>query len=478
MTTPTMALAVAAVLLLLVMVVLHRRRVGAERDAALELEDAPPRALPPIAGGMPRIEGDELGEQPVHMGPPAPEEMDWPPYAVDDHLVYAAAAHEPAVAAARAATAEPAAAGARAQQSVWPDDAVVEEPGWPLPGEMGLDWEPAMARVGASGGAMGVMGAVPADTSRPTAGASRRGSSNGFLGDRHEGFDPAAGWSQSHDLGGDSGITGELRPIDDAPGRVSGRGDLEWSEPGEITTPDAPPLEWTLPEERVDEAEWGDGVDAGSPVPDFPPAEAVAMEDVVADPELFLADAGTIRTELEPEPVGNARAMADGDEPSIEAWLGLDLEASLPTWVPEAAADNEPDAGPDDGHAPALAWWDDPLEPEAEPEPEPELEAVAEPVAGRFALGGFALRPGHEALTGVTFRAPLADPPHDWLVGPAEDVAPGTLVLELDGAVNCGRDDLDVLTDDGFAPTPEGFTLRVLARASGPFAASGTFWVR
>ena len=33
------------------------------------------------------------------------------------------------------------------------------------------------------------------------------------------------------------------------------------------------------------------------------------------------------------------------------------------------------------------------------------------------------------------------------------------------------------MTDPGFAPTPQGFTVRVAAKASGPFAASGTFHV-
>ena len=37
------------------------------------------------------------------------------------------------------------------------------------------------------------------------------------------------------------------------------------------------------------------------------------------------------------------------------------------------------------------------------------------------------------------------------------------------------EDNVEVVTDPGFAPTPQGFTVRVAASASGPFAASGTF---
>lgn len=94
---------------------------------------------------------------------------------------------------------------------------------------------------------------------------------------------------------------------------------------------------------------------------------------------------------------------------------------------------------------------------------------------GRFALGGHAMRAGQQAVSGVTFRSPVGVPPSAWVVAPAPGAAPGTLVLYLDGAVNCGVDGLQVVMDAGFAPTEEGFTVRVAAREPGPFIASGTF---
>jgi hypothetical protein len=62
-------------------------------------------------------------------------------------------------------------------------------------------------------------------------------------------------------------------------------------------------------------------------------------------------------------------------------------------------------------------------------------------------------------------------------VAPVADPVPGTLVLALDGAINCAPEDLEVVMEPGFAPTPDGFTVRVSASAAGPFAASGTFTV-
>jgi hypothetical protein len=75
----------------------------------------------------------------------------------------------------------------------------------------------------------------------------------------------------------------------------------------------------------------------------------------------------------------------------------------------------------------------------------------------------------------VSFRAGLPSAPVAWAVGPVASPAPGTLVLMLDGAINCAPEDLEVVMEPGFAPTSEGFTVRVSAAAAGPFAASGTF---
>jgi len=96
---------------------------------------------------------------------------------------------------------------------------------------------------------------------------------------------------------------------------------------------------------------------------------------------------------------------------------------------------------------------------------------------GRFALGGLAMQPGQQALSGVSFRSALDAAPVAWVVAPAPETGPGTIELVLDGAINCTASDLDVVMEPGFAPTPEGFTVRVGASAPGPFAASGTFTI-
>lgn len=111
-----------------------------------------------------------------------------------------------------------------------------------------------------------------------------------------------------------------------------------------------------------------------------------------------------------------------------------------------------------------LAWWDVPAGTESDPR------------RGRFALGGYALQAGHQVVSGVTFRDGVVPPPSHWVIGPVVGaVAPGTLVLEVDGCLNCAPADVEVLMDHGFAPTPEGFSLRLTAAGTGPFAASGTF---
>jgi len=115
---------------------------------------------------------------------------------------------------------------------------------------------------------------------------------------------------------------------------------------------------------------------------------------------------------------------------------------------------------------PAAAWWDVPV-PDTDPR------------RGRFALGGYAVEAGHVVVSGVSFRPGLEGGPVHWVVGPVVGaVAPGTLVLEVDGALNCLPHDLAVLTDAGFEPTPEGFSLQLRAAAPGPFAASGTYTIR
>ena len=128
------------------------------------------------------------------------------------------------------------------------------------------------------------------------------------------------------------------------------------------------------------------------------------------------------------------------------------------------AEDEEPAGEP-------VAWWD---------EEDPAAVTAGPPAgasSGRWALGGFAAQPGQHALGGVQFREELAEAPAGWALAPALDAGPGTLVLVIDGAINSDGEGVEVVTDPGFAPTPQGFTVRVAAKASGPFAASGTFHV-
>ena len=145
------------------------------------------------------------------------------------------------------------------------------------------------------------------------------------------------------------------------------------------------------------------------------------------------------------------------DVPAFEA-PAFEVEAA------PVAEDEEPAGEP-------VAWWD---------EEDPAAVTAGPPAgasSGRWALGGFAAQPGQHALGGVQFREELAEAPAGWALAPALDAGPGTLVLVIDGAINSDGEGVEVVTDPGFAPTPQGFTVRVAAKASGPFAASGTFHV-
>jgi hypothetical protein len=85
---------------------------------------------------------------------------------------------------------------------------------------------------------------------------------------------------------------------------------------------------------------------------------------------------------------------------------------------------------------------------------------------GRFALGGWAAAGGHSVVSAVTFRRRLP-----------EDVAAERIELELDAADNVPEGGLVVLSDPGFAPDRDGFTLLLAAAAPGPFSAAGGYRV-
>ncbi len=137
------------------------------------------------------------------------------------------------------------------------------------------------------------------------------------------------------------------------------------------------------------------------------------------------------------------------------------------------------------------------LRPSTGPAPRPAVPAVAAPPAsaappkeattdvpvietaarrGRFALGAHAAAAGQETVSGVTYRSQVVPPPSRWQLGPITGpVASGTLVLIVEGLVNCSAEDLEVVMEPGFAPTVDGFSLRLRSADGGSFAASGTF---
>lgn len=345
----------------------------------------------------------------------------------------------------------------------WPDGAVVNEPGWLMPGELEHAWQADFATSAAPAGA-------PQGPYQAKAERAGNGNGNGS-GARHMGhliadavtdFDPASGWGAEP-----SGPTTiELdRPEPEEDPRIP-----EWSPVEEAVPPTGPEIDRT-PSSQDEVPTWSE------PAPEAP----VALEDEVpswSEPVVEAPDAGV--------------DMPGWDEAVVEEPV---VETSLPSWsemefVPERELVTPVEPAPEpwaefvmdaaevaeaaptvaDPAEPVVAWWD-------LPDPAERDVATTEPATGRFALGGFALKPGHEAIAGVSFRSPLATAPAGWTVAPVDDAEPGTLVLQVDGAINCGAEELAVLTDDGFAPTVEGFTLRIAARVPGPFAASGTFRV-
>jgi hypothetical protein len=196
------------------------------------------------------------------------------------------------------------------------------------------------------------------------------------------------------------------------------------------------------------------------------------------DDEEDAAEAHMFEVDDEPVPVGSspsdpvsrwASMMPGGSqEPTVDpvsSWSRLQPGA---TPAPAASVSAPPAPAPTPQAMPAamsgVAWWDVPAAGESDPR------------RGRFALGGYALQAGHQVVSGVTFRDGVVPPPSHWVIGPVVGaVAPGTLVLEVDGCLNCVPGDVEVLMDHGFAPTSEGFSLRLTAAGTGPFAASGTF---
>lgn len=85
---------------------------------------------------------------------------------------------------------------------------------------------------------------------------------------------------------------------------------------------------------------------------------------------------------------------------------------------------------------------------------------------GRFALGGWAAAPGHSVVSAITFRRRLAD-----------NVSIDQIVLEIEASENVPDGGLVVLSDRGFAPDRDGFTLFLAATDAGAFSAAGSYRV-
>lgn len=95
----------------------------------------------------------------------------------------------------------------------------------------------------------------------------------------------------------------------------------------------------------------------------------------------------------------------------------------------------------------------------------PALEVIIDE-SGRFSLGGWAAQGGDMTLSGVTFRDRR---------GVAVDSS--SIRLVTDAQTNVADGGLLVLSDPGFAPDVEGFTILLAAAGPGSFAAAGRYEV-
>jgi len=119
-------------------------------------------------------------------------------------------------------------------------------------------------------------------------------------------------------------------------------------------------------------------------------------------------------------------------------------------------------AGPPPPTAPEAEIAGEPAEAPAEA-PDPWIAPLDE---GRFALGGWAAAPGHSVVSAITFRRRLA-----------ADVSTDQIVLEIDASENVPGGGLVVMSDPGFAPDRDGFTLFLAAADVGAFSAGGSYRV-
>ncbi len=191
-----------------------------------------------------------------------------------------------------------------------------------------------------------------------------------------------------------------------------------------------------------------------------PPAPQVAAHDVPASPYFDLRPA----------------AAAQSTTPSVYDLLAGAPMGETPPEAPERPSDEtaveEPARAFVDDIVQEAPWKPVDEEPtQADPTPSLRVVDTSDPWQlpldeGRFALGGWAASAGHSLVSAVTFRRRLPD-----------DVGPGRIVLEIDASENVPVGGLVVLSDPGFAPDRDGFTLLLEASEAGPFSAAGSYRV-
>lgn len=209
------------------------------------------------------------------------------------------------------------------------------------------------------------------------------------------------------------------------------------------------------------------------PIPEQPLAP-MTMPELDEEPVAFRAapaQAAEVPPAIAEQPLPPLVAPQVSDGPQVfraPSEPAADVAASLAPVAPPAGGDGSSSAGAEPSSpAHEAAWWDE--------EP-PSAPTADESRTGRFALGGFAQAESQDSIAAVAFRHPLPSAPTSWVLGPASRPS-GTLVLEVQGVINCDPASVEVLMETGFAPSAEGFTVRARAAAPGPFMVSGTFRV-
>lgn len=290
-------------------------------------------------------------------------------------------------------------------------------------------------------------------------------------------FDPAAlaEWATTPTWGPLRRVA--ARDILDAAALLEWASDPTWSEIRRARTRDA--------FEAAALVEWVTHVAPPAPVADEVPVEAPAeapAPTVTAEAETAIVPlvqpeavaTGAVIEPLAEAPPEAARPAPVGEppvDPEDEVPMGALVEfgPAIPVASPlEEPAEIEPvvahDAD-DEAEAEAGHETEPVVEPEAEPAPAAGSQIVIDE-SGRFSLGGWAAQPGHMVLTGVTFRDRRDRP-----------VDPSAIRLRTDALSNVGEGGLVVLTDSGFAPDREGFTILLAAEGPGSFAAAGVYEV-